>query len=276
MRSTRPKPLFIVGNERSGSSLFVNLLNMHDDVFVTHECDIVWMLFQLYSGRNGGIVPYAHDDRSGLLRTLETCRPLLNARSVPAGDLTAVVNVFYSTTKQIQENGRGNWDKPKKGHCVRWTGDKKPVQHCDPEVQEFMRAAFPYATYFHVIRHPRSVVASKMRAAANWDDESLPDYWRGTASEILERWATHEEWVLDMKNTSSDGVHTFRLEDIAISPEETLDEIFGVLDLETPDRIRRFLRKWVRKRPNKNYQSFELPPSEKVDRIMEVYGYSRN
>jgi LPS sulfotransferase NodH len=39
---TRPKPLFIMGNKRSGSTLMTDLLNSHTNVFVSHESDIAW------------------------------------------------------------------------------------------------------------------------------------------------------------------------------------------------------------------------------------------
>ena len=41
---TRPKPLFIMGNKRSGSTLMADLLNSHANVFVSHESDIAWIL----------------------------------------------------------------------------------------------------------------------------------------------------------------------------------------------------------------------------------------
>ena len=41
-----PKPLFIIGNKRSGTTLVTDLLNSHPNVFVSHEADIAWILFQ--------------------------------------------------------------------------------------------------------------------------------------------------------------------------------------------------------------------------------------
>ena len=48
---TRPKPLFIMGNKRSGSTLMTDLLNSHANVFVSHESDIAWILYQARAGR---------------------------------------------------------------------------------------------------------------------------------------------------------------------------------------------------------------------------------
>jgi hypothetical protein len=43
-----PRPLFIIGSKRSGTSLLVSLLNQHPRVLVTHESDLVWILYQIY------------------------------------------------------------------------------------------------------------------------------------------------------------------------------------------------------------------------------------
>jgi LPS sulfotransferase NodH len=44
--SPRPRPLFIMGNKRSGSTLVTDLLNAHPRVFVSHESDVAWLLYQ--------------------------------------------------------------------------------------------------------------------------------------------------------------------------------------------------------------------------------------
>src|SRR5947209_8001096 len=41
-----PRQVFLMGNKRSGTSLLVRLLNLHPEVFASHESDILWILFQ--------------------------------------------------------------------------------------------------------------------------------------------------------------------------------------------------------------------------------------
>ena len=36
---SRPKPLFVMGNKRSGTTVLANLLNAHPRVFLPHEAD---------------------------------------------------------------------------------------------------------------------------------------------------------------------------------------------------------------------------------------------
>ena len=50
------RPLFLVGNKRSGTSHLVRLLNLHPQVFVSHESDIVWAL--TIHPRSGVSVPF--------------------------------------------------------------------------------------------------------------------------------------------------------------------------------------------------------------------------
>lgn len=47
---SRPRPLFIIGNKRSGSTLMTDLPNVHPRVFVSHESDIAWILYQAREG----------------------------------------------------------------------------------------------------------------------------------------------------------------------------------------------------------------------------------
>ena len=42
------RPLFIIGNKRSGTSQLVRILNLHPEIFIAHESDIIWILHQFY------------------------------------------------------------------------------------------------------------------------------------------------------------------------------------------------------------------------------------
>ena len=55
MDETNINGLFIVGNKRSGSTHLMRLLNLHENIFVTNESDIVWVL---YCYHNNIVIPY--------------------------------------------------------------------------------------------------------------------------------------------------------------------------------------------------------------------------
>src|SRR3954454_6758131 len=69
--------LFFVGNKRSGTSLLVELLNFHPDVFVTPESDIVWILYQMRGGWPETFQCYPWDGPAGMNRTLEAAGTIL-------------------------------------------------------------------------------------------------------------------------------------------------------------------------------------------------------
>jgi hypothetical protein len=47
---SRPNHLSIVGSKRWGSSLLVNALNLHPQVLISHQSDIVSILYQVMEG----------------------------------------------------------------------------------------------------------------------------------------------------------------------------------------------------------------------------------
>lgn len=270
---SHPKPLFIMGSKRSGSTHLVNSLNLHPQVYVTHESDIVWILYQIYKDIPERFRSYPLDEGKGMWATLKKYSGTLE--SIPAGssDSGRVIQAFYDVLMEINETGRGGWDDPLKKGNLAWIGDKKPVQYSDPEIQSFLNDVFPEARYIHLIRNPRFVVASMVDAANNWGDQSVPAYWKETSQQVLERWATHEEWVLRIKSRLPNRVHTVRLEDLSDDPVRTMSEAFGFLDLGFPAGTEKLIAKWTWKNPNRRHESFDLSISPSAHRIMQTYGY---
>jgi hypothetical protein len=276
---SNPQPLFTMGSKRSGSTFLVNVLNHHPQVFVTHESDIVWILYQIYKDIPDRFNVYPFDEGKGMWATLDECSDIL--RTVPNGasDKETIIRAFYRTLAHINEHGRGKqgdlrkWDYPQSKKNLAWIGDKKPVQYSDPEIQSFINDLFPEARYIHLIRNPRFVVASMVEAAKTWGSHSVPEYWKEASQQILERWAMHEEWVLQVKSRLPNKVHTLRLEDLAEDPVRTMSEVFGFLELDPPSDTEELITDWARRNPNERHQSFDLPISPRAHRIMQSYGY---
>jgi hypothetical protein len=63
------RPLFIIGNKRSGTSQLLRVLNLHPRVFVSHESDIAWILYQFHRGQP--FRGHAWDSDRGMRLTLE-------------------------------------------------------------------------------------------------------------------------------------------------------------------------------------------------------------
>jgi hypothetical protein len=247
---------------------------VHPQVYVTHESDIIWILYQIYKDLPDRFRTYPLDEGKGMWATLEWYGETL--RSIPPGasNKEAIVQTFYEVLTQINETGRGDWDHPQRKENLEWIGDKKPVQYSDPEIQSFLNSLFPEAHYIHLIRHPRYVVASMLEAANTWGKDSVPEYWKETSQQVLERWTTYEEWVLQAKSRLPDKIHTVRLEDLAADPVHTMSKTFGFLGLDLPSGTEELITEWTVKNPNQRHLSFRMPFSARACQVMESYGYA--
>lgn len=296
----RPKPLFVIGSKRSGSTLVANLLNAHPRVFVSHESDVLWILYQARNGRPARYVRHPLDSELMMSSTVRSCRRILDSVLGDPPTPEQVVEAFHRVQARLMDEyfhppleqrvkravlGAGKdrsplnlWrafrrqtELPRK-RDLAWTGDKKHAQYLDPELQPFIRAHFPEARYVHVVRDPRGAVASVMEAARRWN--VMPDYFRGTVEQVLERWAIHEEWVLRMKESSPEAVFTVRLEDLWREPHAVAERLLDFLGLESSDELTGQIPQLIHPRdPNEKYASFALPEVPGASRIMEIYGY---
>lgn len=296
----RPRPLFVIGSKRSGSTLTTNLLNAHPRVFVSHESDILWILYQARNGPPARYVRHPLDSELMMHSTVRGSRRVLNALGRPPTH-EQVVEAFHAVQARLLDqyfhpplkqrvrrailkagkdrSPRGLWrafraqgELPRKQELA-WTGDKKHAQYLDPELHPFIHAHFPDARYVHVVRDPRGVVASVLAAAQKWD--VMPDYFRGTAAQVLERWAINEEWALRMKETHGDAILTLRLEDLWLEPHAVVDRLLDFLELEPSAELTRQIPWLIHPRdPNEKYAAFALPHVPRATRIMEMYGYA--
>jgi hypothetical protein len=296
----RPKPLFVIGSKRSGSTLMANLLNAHPRVFVSHESDILWILYQARDGQPERYVRHPLDSELMMDATVRGCRRILDSTLGRPPSREQVVEAFDRMQERLMDayfhppleqrikravlkagkdrSPVGLWrafraqsQLPRK-RDLAWTGDKKHAQYLDPELQPFLRGHFPDARYVHVVRDPRGTVASVLEAAKQWD--VMPDYFRGTVEEVLERWAIHEEWVLRMKQEIGDAIFTVRLEDLWREPKTIAANLLDFLGLETSAEFEALIPQLIHPRdPNAKYASFALPELPRARAIMEVYGY---
>ena len=268
MDTNQPRALFLLGNKRSGTSHLVRLLNLHPQVFVTHESDIVWILYQIRSGKTPECYPW--DGPLGMEATMDACKDVfeINAKNLVEGQ--GIPEVFFQVEQFLMLNG-SKVQKPYDKTDLAWIGDKKPVQQADPQIRRFIHTYFPQARFIHIIRHPQAVVASMVEAGKEW---ARVAYWKLSPTEILRRWAINEEWVLGARSEGH-PVYTLRFEDLCEKPFESMRTVFDFLDLEMSPEIAEATVKNTSQNPNRKYASFVLPPCTEADKIMSIYGYER-
>src|SRR5262245_35628763 len=98
-----PKPLFLVGNKRSGTSHLVRLLNAHPSVFVAHEADVVWILYQMAQGLQRQC--YAWDGPRGMEATVKACADLLDHELLQDRVAAVIPELFHRILMRVMEQG---------------------------------------------------------------------------------------------------------------------------------------------------------------------------
>ncbi|MFC1885194.1 sulfotransferase [Thermodesulfobacteriota bacterium] len=251
------KALFICGNKRSGTSHLVRLLNLHPQVFLSHESDIIWILYQFHNRMP--FTPYPEDSMRGMQDALNRCGHLLDGSKSP-------VENFFAFQSHLMENG-SSWLPAMKKTCVSWVGDKKPFQYADPELKGFILDNFHEANFIHLVRHPFSVAAS----AAEFNKTPDGDFWQGLSLEaMVGKWTENEKKVLQLKEDTRAHVIDIKYEDLCKDTGTELQRIFRFLDLNVDDTI---IKKAVRKTYYRKKNIPDIRLGQETLSIMELYGY---
>jgi hypothetical protein len=208
-------PIFIVGANRSGTTLLRLLLNAHPRIAIPEE--LVYLDSSLAgtpveAWRDPALSPAAYqrfveaflDDNPSLFETIS--RPALRRRILggPARDLRHP----YATTLQAWAEAQ---NKP------RW-GEKTPGNLFFVDV---LMEMFPQAQFIYVVRDPRAGVAS-MQKVSFFPDDVVPN------ALIRRKFAT-EGFSLLTRSVPSSQWTTVRYEDLVTHPEQVLRSVCGFL-----------------------------------------------
>ncbi|HTV47912.1 MAG TPA: sulfotransferase [Phycisphaerae bacterium] len=251
------QPLFIIGNKRSGTSQLVRLLNLHPHIYVSHESDIGWILYQYHNGR--GFTAHAWDSDRGMRTTLELADNLLQADKSPKDNFLAVQTC-------LMKKGTP-WQSPQEKTDLKWIGDKKPFQHTDSELLAFLLKHFPDAHFLHIVRHPFHVVASSDR----FNQTTSGDFWLGLSpAQKLERWTFHEQQVIKLREMLPKRLHTLRYEDLCRRTRRELSGVFSFLKVNNDAKI---LREAACQTILTATPVPPIPCSDETLRVAAIYGY---
>jgi Sulfotransferase family len=251
------RPVFIVGNKRSGTSQLVRLLNLHPQVFVSHESDVIWALFQ--RSRSQPFQAHPWDSDVGLRHTLEVCGDLFRSDRSPREN-------FLAVQQRLMETGTPFLPPQKKTELL-WIGDKKPFQHTDPQLLAFIFEHLPDAHFLHIVRHPFAVAMS----SARFNKTRNGDFWLGLSlEEKVERWTFHEQQVLSLRARAPGRLHRLRYEDLCAHTAEELSRVFQFLELPADPSV---LNEAARQTRPAAREVSVIPRSAETTRIAALYGY---
>lgn len=268
-------PFFIVGAQRSGTTLLRLMLNRHPEISVPFESGFITVFYRKLD-RYGDLA--RRENATRLLRDiaeypLEKFGRLIKdpdaILACPVASYADLVNAIF--TVDAREKKKARW------------GDKTPSYVTDLEV---LWALFPGCRIIHVVRDGRDVALSNQKI--EWGIHSLP-----RAAEDW-RWKT----TLGHKVGAVLSGHYLELkfEDLVLQPEDTLQRVCAFLDVtfdpamvsyetsaenELPDIARQWHRNSVRA-PDPSLVYMWKRRMSRTDRIifeqvagdaLELFGY---
>jgi len=248
---------FISGNKRSGSSLLVKLLNLHPRIFISHESDIIWILYNLY--HNKPIAPYLPDDPGGMQYTLSKCGHLLDKT-------TSIQEIYFSVQLHLMAEGFHPHLPSMTKTEILWVGDKKPFQYADPVLAEFILSIFPDTRFLHLVRHPFTVI----RSAKLFHGDGGFIWGKMTSEDVLEQWTLNEKRVMELQQKFPDQVMDIRYEDLCCQAEEEMEKIFSFLGVDFDEGILEDAARLIKYYPK---LVSKIPCSEETIAIMARFNY---
>lgn len=230
------KPIFILGNPRSGTSLLRLMLHSHSHISIPPESHFFLWLEDKYKNWNiNRLEDYINDlYASTKLETwninYEDLFVFLKKQSISSyGHLTSLVYYFYS----VQEGfSTANYWGDKNSLWI----DKLPV----------IKKHFPDAFYIHIVRDGRDVACSYRSLNKKTFRSKYAPKLPNDIDEIAKSWQRNVEAVDSFFVEQIDEVNkiTILYEDLIQSPRQTLSHVLNKLSLQVEkEQLNYYLKK---------------------------------
>lgn len=212
------QPVFLIGCDRSGTTLLSLLLSQSPDLHMTLESGFIP---DLYEKRN---------DYSDFTTPKQRWYFIRDLKMTNATSNTIAFDIFELTDSQAEESIKqaaptdyaGAIDAlfsktAQMNHKSRW-GNKTPkyVHHIDLLIQ-----LFPNAKIVHLIRDPRDVAASIKRVGWTHTIKEAAIFWRERVSDGLKG-----------RKLDNHTYHELKYESLLEQPNETLKNLYEWLDID--------------------------------------------
>lgn len=266
------KSVFFLGIVRSGTSFLGRLLTSNsENVYITHESDIIWILYNLYELGTplDEIVKYRYDSQQAMGDTIKKCKLILqqwkNHSSANLYKLTGECHSPASLYEECQHNimSRGTQWQPIKRSNTIYLGDKKPTQQSDPAIFKWTEKNFidPKPKYIHLIRHPNDFLESTLHFGR------MKNIYGDTNNEIMEFWVKKQQDTLKLIKDIPERVITVKYEDVCESPIEELHRIYNFLDLPVENPSSSGVK------PASIYKKAEYDYPKGYAKLMKIFDY---
>lgn len=210
------KWLIVGGCPRSGTTLLNQILNSHEDVFITNEQNLNYVIHNLNRifKREEKIKNAVERKKSQKENwTRDEIKKHIFKKDT---SLLPILETLYATTYNI------NIEQKK-----YIFGDKTPIYWGD-QLGKTVKLLNP--KFIHITRHPYDVVNSYLRRHHNTLEGN--DYWKKSSevSDICDDWIN--AWNFAQKNKTNSNFMHLRYEDLISEPVKIMEEISSFLEIE--------------------------------------------
>lgn len=171
------KIVLIGGSKRSGSTHLMKLMNLHPEVYISNEADVLWVLYQFYKGQE--FKGYHLDGDKSINRSLAIAKNVLDINK-------PVLDNFYAYQMAVMAHDFGDRKAAEGLSCV---GDQAPYQHIDADILKFFVSSCPGVRikYIHLYRHPFDAINSSTEFVKRFNRHDEDDYMTGLWIETEEK-----------------------------------------------------------------------------------------
>ncbi|MEO5571585.1 MAG: sulfotransferase [Bacteroidia bacterium] len=207
-------PFFIIGNPRSGTSLFRLMLTTHPNIIIPPECHFFLWLEEKYKNwkSSTGTDELFNDLMTSRkfetwnLSREEISQELSNARVNSFSDFVKTIYLLYGK-------------KSGKKDILAW-GDKNKLWK---EKLSVIENYFPSCSYIHIVRDGRDVACSFKNLSNRDINSKYAPNLSGKIEDIAERWKLNVNYISEFLNKKrTEQWIEIRYEDLVARPEEIL------------------------------------------------------
>lgn len=220
------KLFFIIGNPRSGTTLFRLMLNNHPNISIPPECGFALWWYKKYANSDFSeqtVIDKFLDDlavtkkfETWLVDLSELRAFLIQSCPVSYQDIVQLVYLFYARST---------------GRTPDWLGDKNNfyTQYL-PQIKELL----PDSKLIFIVRDGRDVACSYKVLANKKIDSKYAPKLSGVIKEIADEWVRNNFLI---KQEIENGAFFLRYEDLLRSPDIELGRVCHYLGLNYDDEM---------------------------------------
>lgn len=223
-------PFFILGNPRSGTSLFRIMLDSHPNLVVPPECGFIEWLYEKYKDwkPTDGFDQFLNDLFE--TRKFETwkldkdfLRQDLNKR---------MPNTYQKLCCEIYMA----YGRYMNSHPLKWGDKNNYFIHKLEKLDEI----FPFAKYIHIIRDGRDVAVSyRQLNSTNIKSRYKPNL-PNSIKEIALEWGRNINVIQDFLSNKAENSLLIKYEDLIYNPTKTLISVVDFLNINFDDKMLKY------------------------------------